>query len=219
MRATPHPETDAPDWAAIAGELIQARQTVLPKRLVAPGPDAAQQQAILAAAAAAPDVVDVHPQAGMPLGDAAEDLDVGAGGEQAHDQPRLLRRLPEPVERAVGPPGFLVRLVEGEAETEHARALAPVGDDLLAIRALEIEMPEDAEFVRVLAHRLDGVSVDRFSKRAGRMDHGAIDPGRGHLGERIFNGIGRNLAMVRAHLAVAPDVDLRIDDQHHFSLW
>lgn len=49
------PDTTASDWPAVAGELIQARQTVLPKRLLAPGPDAAQQHSILAAAAAAPD--------------------------------------------------------------------------------------------------------------------------------------------------------------------
>ena len=69
-------------------------------------------------------------------------------------------------------------------------------------------MPEDAEFVRVLAHRLDGVNVDRLTERAGRMDHRTIDPGRGHLGQRIIDRIGRNLAMVGAHLAVLPDVDL-----------
>ena len=48
-------EQPANDWPAVAGELIQARQTVLPKRLLGPGPDAAQQHSILAAAAAAPD--------------------------------------------------------------------------------------------------------------------------------------------------------------------
>lgn len=45
----------APDWANLAAELMAARQTVLPWRLGAPGPDAAQLQAILAAAASAPD--------------------------------------------------------------------------------------------------------------------------------------------------------------------
>lgn len=49
--------TDAPrtDWSLVAAELIRARQTVLPKRLAAPGPDAAQFLAMLEAAAAAPD--------------------------------------------------------------------------------------------------------------------------------------------------------------------
>jgi nitroreductase len=50
-----------PGWAALAGELIQARQTVLPKRLAEPGPDPAQWQAIVAAAAAAPDHKQLQP--------------------------------------------------------------------------------------------------------------------------------------------------------------
>jgi nitroreductase len=39
----------------MAADLIHARQTVLPKRLLAPGPDADRLQALLGAAAAAPD--------------------------------------------------------------------------------------------------------------------------------------------------------------------
>ena len=52
-----HSSTDATrtDWSLVAAELIRARQTVLPKRLAAPGPDAAQFLAMLEAAAAAPD--------------------------------------------------------------------------------------------------------------------------------------------------------------------
>ena len=107
-------------------------------------------------------------------------------------------------------------LVEDEAKPEHARPLAPAGDDLFAVRALQIEMSEDAELVGMLAHRLDGEDVDGFAERAGRMDHRAIDPGRGHLGQRIIGRIGRDLAMLRAHLAVLPEVDLGIDDQHGF---
>ncbi|MDE2414396.1 MAG: nitroreductase family protein [Comamonadaceae bacterium] len=41
--------------ADLLATLLQARQTILPKRLGVPGPDAAQLQAILAAAAHAPD--------------------------------------------------------------------------------------------------------------------------------------------------------------------
>lgn len=41
--------------AELTAELIQARQTVLPKRLLSPGPNAAQLARILEAAAAAPD--------------------------------------------------------------------------------------------------------------------------------------------------------------------
>lgn len=51
-----HASSDVPsDWGEWAQTLIQTRQTVLPKRLQSPGPDAAQLQQILMAAAAAPD--------------------------------------------------------------------------------------------------------------------------------------------------------------------
>src|SRR4029453_3434090 len=59
-----------------------------------------------------------------------------------------LARPPEPVERPVGPPGLLLRLVEGEPEPEHARPLAPARDDLLAIRAEQVEVAQDAELAR-----------------------------------------------------------------------
>ena len=63
-------------------------------------------------------------------------------------------------------------------------------------------------------HRLDGELVGRFAERARRMDHRGIDAGRLHFGERIVDPVSRDLAMVRAHLSVLPDVDLGIDDQH-----
>ncbi len=74
-------------------------------------------------------------------------------------------------------------------------------------------MPEDAEFVRVAASRFDGENVDRLAERAGRMDNRTIDSRRSHLGQRIIDRIGRNLAMVGAYPAVLPDVDLGIDYQ------
>ena len=43
------------DLAAMAAALMQSRQTILPKRLAAPGPDAAQLELILSVAASAPD--------------------------------------------------------------------------------------------------------------------------------------------------------------------
>jgi hypothetical protein len=48
-------EAAEPEWAQVAADLIHARQTVLPKRLLAPGPRADQLQTLLGAAAAAPD--------------------------------------------------------------------------------------------------------------------------------------------------------------------
>ncbi|NJS38444.1 MAG: hypothetical protein HC783_04815 [Rhodobacteraceae bacterium] len=56
--------------------------------------------------------------------------------------------------------------------------------------------------------------LHRLAERAGRMDDRAIDAGRGHLGQRVVGRVGRNLAVVRAHLAVLPEMDLRIDDFH-----
>lgn len=49
------------DLANTVSALMQARETILPKRLVAPGPDAGQLQQILAAAASAPDHGQVRP--------------------------------------------------------------------------------------------------------------------------------------------------------------
>ncbi len=52
---TGDPFSTAVDDATLAAALIHARRTVLPKRLAAPGPDADEFEAILGAAAAAPD--------------------------------------------------------------------------------------------------------------------------------------------------------------------
>lgn len=51
-----HPLTDTPvAIAQMAHDLIHTRQTILPKRLLAPGPSAHELETILGAAAAAPD--------------------------------------------------------------------------------------------------------------------------------------------------------------------
>ena len=51
----------SPEAIELARALIQTRQTLLPKRLCAPGPDAAQTDQILAAAAHAPDHHELLP--------------------------------------------------------------------------------------------------------------------------------------------------------------
>jgi hypothetical protein len=79
-------------------------------------------------------------------------------------------------------------------------------------------MTQNAEAVGILLHGFDGQGVRRLAQRTWWMDHRAIDARSLHFGERIFGGIGRDLAMVRAHLALLPDMDLRIDDQHAGSL-
>lgn len=50
-----------PEVVELAHALIHTRQTILPKRLAEPGPDAAQLQAILGAAASAPDHHELLP--------------------------------------------------------------------------------------------------------------------------------------------------------------
>lgn len=55
MTTAPNADTWARVDEGAAAALMQARQTILPKRLVAPGPDAQQLQQILDAAASAPD--------------------------------------------------------------------------------------------------------------------------------------------------------------------
>lgn len=67
LPTTPSPSQSAAgsggdeDLAALAQALIASRQNVLPKRLVAPGPDARQLQQLMQAAAAAPDHGELRP--------------------------------------------------------------------------------------------------------------------------------------------------------------
>ena len=96
----------AAEWAQA---LIASRRTVLPKRLGAPGPDAAQLQQILGAAAAAPDHGELLPWRFVIVSDAARsrladafaqslrERDAAATGEQlaqarekAHRAPLLM---------------------------------------------------------------------------------------------------------------------------------
>ena len=52
---TGNPPNAPYSWPEAAHDLIHTRQTILPKRLLAPGPNAAQLHVIVSAAAAAPD--------------------------------------------------------------------------------------------------------------------------------------------------------------------
>lgn len=105
MDVPPDPELAA----AWARTLIHTRQTVLPKRLVDPGPDAAQQRALFAAAAAAPDheqrlpwrfvivpagrresLAEVFAQALLDRDARATPEQVAAAREKAHRAPLLM---------------------------------------------------------------------------------------------------------------------------------
>jgi len=107
--ASSEPVTTTDNPAAWALTLIQTRQTVLPKRLVSPGPDAAQLQTLLEAAAAAPDheqrlpwrligvpvhkreaLAEVFVQALIDRDPAALPSQVAAAHDKAHRAPLLL---------------------------------------------------------------------------------------------------------------------------------
>jgi hypothetical protein len=129
-------------------------------------------------------MIDMEFQPGVALGDPTERRHVTAR-KQPDRQAFPLAGGPEPVERTVGPPALLMWLVEREAETEHAGPLAPILNDVLAVRALQVEMPEDAELIGVPAHRLDGQLVDLLAQRAGWMYHRCVDSGLGHFLQRV----------------------------------
>ncbi len=105
----------SPDWAAVVSELIQARQTVLPKRLVEPGPDAGQTQSILAAAAAAPDHGQLLPWRFIlvPAGQRATLADVFAQALSERDPQAAPEQLAQAREKAFRAPLLMLAVVDG----------------------------------------------------------------------------------------------------------
>lgn len=116
------PAADNP--AAWALTLIQTRQTVLPRRLVAPGPDAAQQELLFSAAAAAPDherrlpwrfiivppaqrerLADTFARALIERDPQALPTQVQAAREKAHRAPFVMLALARFADAAPPPPG------------------------------------------------------------------------------------------------------------------
>lgn len=114
--ADPMPEPAVSDWSVMAGELIQARQTVLPKRLGAPAPDAAQQQAILSAAGAAPDHGQLLPWRfiAVPDGQRAALADVFAQSLRERDPSASPEQLEQAREKAHRSPWLLLAVVDAE---------------------------------------------------------------------------------------------------------
>lgn len=126
--------TDPVLWAHT---LIHSRRTTLPKRLVGPGPDAAQKQLILHAASAAPDhdqllpwrFVEVPQDARSPLGEAfaqaLRERDPGASADeqaQARDKAQRSPWLLVLVVRTGGEPAQIPaseRLLSGGAAVQN----------------------------------------------------------------------------------------------------
>ena len=76
------------------------------------------------------------------------------------------------------------------------------------VRGLQVEIAEDAEFVRMGFDRLDRLHIRPLAERAGRMDHRRIDPGLRHLLQGVIHIIGRDLPVLRRHPGVFPEMDL-----------
>src|SRR5947199_5714674 len=126
---------------------------------------------------------------------------------------------PQPVDRTVRRPLALLRPDEGEATSEHSRALLPRVDQRAALRLVEGEVAEDREPVGMRAHGLDAELVRVWIPRRVRREDGGIDTAGVHLLQGIFLEIGGDLPVPRAGgVARIPEMNLRIDDQHGWLL-
>ena len=103
------------DLPGLTGALMHARQTVLPKRLVAPGPDAAQLQQILHAAATAPDHGRLRPWRFVQVSDQGRGplADVFAAALQQRDARATPEEMARAREKAHRAPLLLLAVVDG----------------------------------------------------------------------------------------------------------
>lgn len=100
--------------AGLLAQLLQSRQTILPKRLMAPGPDAEQLAHILGAAAQAPDHGQLLPWRFVVIGE-AERAALGEAFAQAlqeRDAAALPEQLQQAREKAFRAPLLLMLVVE-----------------------------------------------------------------------------------------------------------
>lgn len=106
------------DWAET---LIHARRTVLPKRLAAPAPDAAQLQRILAAASAAPDHGELVPWRFVVVPQSARSAlaDVFAEALRERDDAASEEQLAQAREKAYRAPLLMLAVADlGDAQSE-----------------------------------------------------------------------------------------------------
>lgn len=104
------------ECARAAADLIHARQTVLPKRLLAPGPDTDQLQALLGAAAAAPDHGQLLPWRFVivPRTERASLAEVFAQALRERDASATPEQLDQAREKAHRAPLLLLVVVDGQ---------------------------------------------------------------------------------------------------------
>jgi nitroreductase len=118
MRAAPSLESSLADHepATLAAALMQSRQTILPKRLVAPGPDAKQLGMIFTAAATAPDHGQLLPWRFVLVPQAARArlADVFCAALIARDAQATPEQVAQACEKAHRSPLLLLMVVDGQ---------------------------------------------------------------------------------------------------------
>ena len=114
----PLPLSTAPDHdpASLAATLMQSRQTILPKRLLAPGPDAKQLGMILNAAATAPDHGQLQPWrlVLVPQAARARLAEVFGAALMARDAQATAEQLAQAREKAHRAPLLMLVVVDGQ---------------------------------------------------------------------------------------------------------
>lgn len=123
------PETD---WPALAATLMDARQTVLPKRLFAPAPDATQREQILTAAASAPDHGRILPWrfVEVPATRRADLAEVFAQALIERDSAASAEQMAQAREKAFRAPWLMLVVVDGvrgDAEVDLAERVLSAG--------------------------------------------------------------------------------------------
>ena len=105
----------ADDPAFLLAELLKTRQTILPKRLLAPGPDARQLQAIWTAAATAPDHAQLLPWrfVMVPTSARARLADVFAQALSERDASASAEQVVQAREKAHRSPLLMLAVVDG----------------------------------------------------------------------------------------------------------
>jgi nitroreductase len=103
------------DVAAMAATLMQVRQTILPKRLGSPGPDAQQLECIVGAAAHAPDHGQLLPWRFVlvPQAQRTRLADVFADALRERDAAALPEQIEQAREKAFRSPVLLLAVVDG----------------------------------------------------------------------------------------------------------